>query len=466
MVERTIVVDCELKYVNDILSEIKLLNNKDKDTTKLNNELALIFQMLRDLDNKNIIMSNEEMKKYEEELLLSHQNNIMVIETTFNNEVSRLKTEINRLNTLLDSTRIQCINDVDRQYKHKIETMEFELQTKNQLINKQIEMIKQNEDIIEKRLKENTLNMEQVFEMDRNKLKHQNEMLQDKITMLETQLVSNEMNIKETLSVIHQSELKTIELKSQCELELLKKDLLTEQDKNKELQQQIEQNSGLLMKKIEEITENTSRRNKTTTDLGKSGEKMVMDILGTFYGHHHQYYKYEDCSGLPNKGDICLTVNRNDNCFRGCIDSKNYSNTIPSREITKLSKDVDNVDNNYSFGIMISIQDIGFANNKENFEIITTKKGKPIIFIKNVGEHNYFVPLAINMLLLEIEKNLICSNDKDRINKYNSFIAYIKKDITGNIKKLTTVKKSLEQVMESTHKQLEQVENMVSLFTS
>ena len=444
--EKILIVNTELKYIDNILTSVRLLSNEDKDTTKLNNELSLIFEMLKDLDNKNIILSNEEMQKHEEQLISKHQE------------------EMNRLNIQLDEVRNDCLKDIERQFKNKIDTLQFELETKEQLILKQMDMIKQNEETNKMKLQENNLNLEQRFQMDKEKLKHQNEMLENKISMLENKLLDVETNIKETLNTKYQSDIKTIELKTQYELELLKKDLSIEQDKNKELQNQLNQNNDSLFKKLEEITENTSRKIRTTTDLGKSGEKMIMNILGNFYGHHHQYYKYEDCSGLPNKGDICLTINRDNSCLRGCIDSKNYSSTIPSREITKLSKDVDNVDNNYAFGIMVSIQDIGFANNKDNFEIINTKKGKPIIFIKNVEEHNYFVPLAINMILLEVEKNMINTNDKDKITKYNSFISYIKKDINGNIKKLTSVKKSLDQVMESTHKQLEQVENMVSLF--
>jgi len=444
--EKILIVNAELKYIDNILTSVRLLSNEDKDTTKLNNELSLIFEMLKDLDNKNIILSNEEMQKHEEQLISKHQE------------------EMNRLNIQLDEVRNDCLKDIERQFKNKIDTLQFELETKEQLILKQMDMIKQNEETNKMKLQENNLNLEQRFQMDKEKLKHQNEMLENKISILENKLLDVETNIKETLNTKYQSDIKTIELKTQYELELLKKDLSIEQDKNKELQNQLNQNNDSLFKKLEEITENTSRKIRTTTDLGKSGEKMIMNILGNFYGHHHQYYKYEDCSGLPNKGDICLTINRDNSCLRGCIDSKNYSSTIPSREITKLSKDVDNVDNNYAFGIMVSIQDIGFANNKDNFEIINTKKGKPIIFIKNVEEHNYFVPLAINMILLEVEKNMINTNDKDKITKYNSFISYIKKDINGNIKKLTSVKKSLDQVMESTHKQLEQVENMVSLF--
>jgi len=444
--EKILIVNTELKYIDNILTSVRLLSNEDKDTTKLNNELSLIFEMLKDLDNKNIILSNEEMQKHEEQLISKHQE------------------EMNRLNIQLDEVRNDCLKDIERQFKNKIDTLQFELETKEQLILKQMDMIKQNEETNKMKLQENNLNLEQRFQMDKEKLKHQNEMLENKISILENKLLDVETNIKETLNTKYQSDIKTIELKTQYELELLKKDLSIEQDKNKELQNQLNQNNDSLFKKLEEITENTSRKIRTTTDLGKSGEKMIMNILGNFYGHHHQYYKYEDCSGLPNKGDICLTINRDNSCLRGCIDSKNYSSTIPSREITKLSKDVDNVDNNYAFGIMVSIQDIGFANNKDNFEIINTKKGKPIIFIKNVEEHNYFVPLAINMILLEVEKNMINTNDKDKITKYNSFISYIKKDINGNIKKLTSVKKSLDQVMESTHKQLEQVENMVSLF--
>jgi len=444
--EKILIVNAELKYIDNILTSVRLLSNEDKDTTKLNNELSLIFEMLKDLDNKNIILSNEEMQKHEEQLISKHQE------------------EMNRLNIQLDEVRNDCLKDIERQFKNKIDTLQFELETKEQLILKQMDMIKQNEETNKMKLQENNLNLEQRFQMDKEKLKHQNEMLENKISILENKLLDVETNIKETLNTKYQSDIKTIELKTQYELELLKKDLSIEQDKNKELQNQLNQNNDSLFKKLEEITENTSRKIRTTTDLGKSGEKMIMNILGNFYGHHHQYYKYEDCSKLPNKGDICLTINRDNSCLRGCIDSKNYSSTIPSREITKLSKDVDNVDNNYAFGIMVSIQDIGFANNKDNFEIINTKKGKPIIFIKNVEEHNYFVPLAINMILLEVEKNMINTNDKDKITKYNSFISYIKKDINGNIKKLTSVKKSLDQVMESTHKQLEQVENMVSLF--
>ena len=147
---------------------------------------------------------------------------------------------------------------------------------------------------------------------------------------------------------------------------------------------------------------------------------------------------------IKNSGDHELINPVSENKI--CVDSKNYSNNVPSKEVSKLVSDVITTDSDG--GIIIS-HNSGISFDQKPLNTIDLKflSSKPILFICNSNQ------IPINQIKeLIIMFDTIITSIKGDNNNYNNNII-IKKKIINTIQSLNESMTNLMKIKESLNKQ-------------
>lgn len=156
--------------------------------------------------------------------------------------------------------------------------------------------------------------------------------------------------------------------------------------------------------------------NKISTQVkGSAGEEHLLTYIKKHIDMSNGYI--EKVSGEANAGDLFMVYNN----MKCCIESKNHSSTIPSKEINRfLYTDLQNP--RYNCGLFIS-HFSGFPNSSgiKHFQI-KIENNKPCIFLSNIQNNLNDIQLSIKVLnfLLTIDYNV------DKINVVNQ----LKQDLT------------------------------------
>jgi hypothetical protein len=132
-----------------------------------------------------------------------------------------------------------------------------------------------------------------------------------------------------------------------------------------------------LKAKYEILEEKT--RVKSSTQIGKEGEAELLDMLETILSEEFDHGSVTNTAGKCHMGDFHLFVmgvkNRR---VKIIIDSKKFTKHVPSSEIDKLHRDVDD-DEEADAGLLIShTSNISTA---KPFKIDRTKRNRPVLYI-------------------------------------------------------------------------------------
>ncbi len=126
---------------------------------------------------------------------------------------------------------------------------------------------------------------------------------------------------------------------------------------------------------IKNIKENT----KSSHEIGKQGEAMVLEMLETTVKKEFPYVEVTDMSHVPHSADFHLSLMRSDGKrVKILIDSKKYKRSVQNGDIEKLKYDIDK-DEDATAGLMISL-DSGICK-KDQFQIEKTPHSKSIMYV-------------------------------------------------------------------------------------
>jgi len=186
---------------------------------------------------------------------------------------------------------------------------------------------------------------------------------------------------------------------------------------------------------------------KNSTELGKEFEKNISDFLHVSFPLN----KIEDVSKISRSGDIIFTMD-NDKT-KVMIETKNYSGSIPKKEIDKFKRDLLQ-NHSYEWGIFITSSSpisgkkmLGF----EDFE-----NGKKIIWLPSINNNLHLISYAIYLIknIIQIERKY---SDKS-VKKLDM------KDINFNtfVKKQCDIYLELNKMMEIFSDKREQINNIIN----
>ncbi len=409
---------------NNNINSIEFINNdNDNIIEQLNNHLKLSFSVIKKCSIDMKCINNEELTSiYEDKInnLISKLDNqtmdkeqkIEELTKYYNNEINSIRTR-----TQQETLRsLQFDIDIKNRENETMKTMITNLQTQIDTIYKnQNELIKNKETDLTMRYD----NKIEDLNVKICELKEQNNIVKIETEQRYTPIVSN----------------------LTTQIDELKDNLIEYKIINQTL--------GTLDENIKSLS-----NRKSNFELGDEGEDYVCQILHQHYSHNPNV-RFQRCQNETGAGDIKLKLKINNNLFNGCIDPKNKksANQINKTEIEKLKKDVDNVKNDYSFGVLISIEENTFYNDIQNFDIIYTKNNKPIICIKNVLIYPDFIPIAIKL----ISQYLIETNNKDtnaELDKFKLLINSQVKSVNSNISSVKTIQSTLKTLTNSLNQQL------------
>lgn len=203
--------------------------------------------------------------------------------------------------------------------------------------------------------------------------------------------------------------------------------------------------------KIIQLTQKQSDLRNNSSKKGKSGEDWLKYELNRLFP---SCTVEENTSKTSKSGDFFL-IGKNINMI---IETKNYTRNIPSKEVDKFHRDIQEThDKNINCGIFIS-QSTGIAN-IENFtlEII---HGIPIIYLTHFKDNPECIVIAFKFLKMIIDNNDLYNFDNQEI---NNKLKQFKKTYESAFKKR---KKTIEKQYSDNIKQLdEDKDNFIKLFT-
>ena len=402
---------------------ISLLNNNIESNIKVNNEKF------------NIKMTEKEQE--------------------FKKKIEKLKNEKEKL---------------EKHYKIEIDNLEIECMTiKKEMNNKVVEIQKNKKDYIKKKLEIEKEFNENFNEKLNKELEHKNKILllenqnkimeitnkyENKLLNMENKYEKDLLNIEnnyenEVENLEHISEKKLLNIENKYE-----KDLLNIENNHENEIENLEHTNETYQETIEKIQEENQNlqeelqkknKRKSNKEIGDIGELNVCKILDIYY-EKDRTIKYNQTLAY-GCADIKITIDR----YNGCIDTKDKSNefktkntkkTVGKKSIEKLKRDVNDLKNNFQFGILISNGQEKFYDNKKDFEYILNNK-KPIFFLKGINEEPEKLKILIEIIRYTLPTILSSHNDNE-LNKIKVKINKVSEKIRENIKLCNINKKNLE----------------------
>lgn len=126
---------------------------------------------------------------------------------------------------------------------------------------------------------------------------------------------------------------------------------------------------------IKNIKENT----KSSHEIGKQGEAMLLEMLETTVKKEFPYVEVTDMSHVPHSADFHLSLMRSDGKrVKIIIDSKKFKRPVQNSDIEKLKRDIDK-DEDATAGLLISL-DSGICK-KDQFQVEKTPQSKSIMYV-------------------------------------------------------------------------------------
>ena len=186
-----------------------------------------------------------------------------------------------------------------------------------------------------------------------------------------------------------------------------------------------------------------SEKVKSSHAIGKQGEAEVLALLTGPVLDEFPYSEIKDVSHISHSADFHLWImSRTGKRVKLLLDSKKYSTCVSSSHITKLYSDVD-ADVEAQGGILLSLS--SSICKKKQFEISTTPRQKPVIYLTFVGLESSSE--QVNLLCWAIRALVAAIGETDR-----SVQAQIIENIEHFMSGMNASLKSLDAVIK-THTQ-------------
>ena len=405
----------------ELLSFIE--NNNLKDILTIIDLGTIAFNNVKERNNisndttlKNIILNKEKS------IETKYNSKLKELETQYNTKIDVQQNKINKLNKIIQQN--------DELEGEKIKKREFDL---NQIYNSKVGVLNNNIDNLNTQLE---------------KLEHRNSTLRNQLS--EVRDKERKSFHEQLLSIRTDGEKSLNELKNHHEKQLSELKKYTEKEKEilrnekNELSKQIQEKNSQL-----NILNNSNRK-------GKEAEQFLYDEIVQCY----PCSSIENSSGKASKGDIILNVDG----IPILIESKAYSNNVPTKEVSKFIKDVKH-NKDVRGGIFYSLYS-GVCN-KSNFAVDMID-GKPHVYIHNAAENvKIFTKIAVNIVKQITGQHITLTNpvldEIKNLNKYvNDTIVKIrnyKKTINNRAKEDETL---LQYIIDS---QLKKVNQIIGLIT-
>lgn len=354
-----------------------------------------------------------------------------------NNVRERNEISINKnLKEIIANKEKSLESNYDKKLKELIETHGTQQELLQNKINKLKLIIEQNDEHEKKLLNKQRVDLEQLFnskiEMANDTIKQLQHNIEDSNNKNDS-LREKMTNIRNEERQFYQNQLSELKVDVEKEKEILR----NEKDKLNEKLDECHSQLNLL---------NNSNRK------GKKGEKILYDELIQCFPCE----RVEDTSGKASKGDIILYKDG----IPILIESKAYSNNVPTKEINKFIRDVEHNDM-IKGGVFFSLYS-GVCN-KKNFTVDMIK-GKPHIYIHKAAENlKIYIKIAVNII------TQITNQDITLTNPVVEEIVNMNKIIKDTITQIRSYKKTINDRVKEDEKWLDNIidnelKRMISTF--
>ncbi len=182
-------------------------------------------------------------------------------------------------------------------------------------------------------------------------------------------------------------------------------------------------------------------------NIGKAGEVKFIDICRGLPSN----YQVQDTSKQGKKGDFIITYSNTGTVKRCLVDIKNYSSTVPKKEIDKFYEDM--TFGSYDAGIIISYRSkfVGIADHVYIEESCLSSGKIPVMYLVSSDEE-----LILQSIELIIAKSIIQQTKDINIDRIESLIEHINSALTNSadVRRLlselqTSIAKSIQKCQEN-----------------
>jgi hypothetical protein len=186
---------------------------------------------------------------------------------------------------------------------------------------------------------------------------------------------------------------------------------------------------------------------KSSHALGKQGEATVLELLEGPVMTAFPYSYVKNMTSISHSADFHLWImTESGKRKKLLIDSKKYTRSIDTKEITKLFKDID-ADEDAHGGILLSLE--ALICTKKQFQVSNTPKQKPVLFLTfkdiEASLHKDILCWGIQSLLAIIGETDQASREK-LLENIDMFLD----EINNSVKELDKVIQSQTKTLEAT----------------
>lgn len=326
-----------------------------------------------------------------------NKDDIKTFVSNINSTIEYVGNKINLKNSNANSDISEIIRSLDNNIKLQIRSLESAITSRSN----DTTITKSDLELLEEKFKYNiTVITNQLLEDSRNN----SSVVSDKYRELSIKITGEIDGIRDKIvnDVKHNFEYSVIGINNNTRSEVL----LAEQSVKAEinsLKLQIANDIGVkgLVAKFESFENFKQDIKRDITDFRTefktlfAKNKSKGDLCeGKVYNYLHENimnYEIVDRSATPNMGDISI---KNDKGFF-CIECKNYSSNVPSREVDKFINTLDN--NDYNAGVILNYN-AGICNMKTVCEMKFTPNKKPYFALSKFISNPNLLLLSITML--------------------------------------------------------------------
>lgn len=151
-------------------------------------------------------------------------------------------------------------------------------------------------------------------------------------------------------------------------------------------------------------------KSTTVVNKGKVGEAFVEEAISS----HFKNLVCNNVAGTAHKGDLLIEADG----YNIIVECKNYSNTVPLKEVKKLHNDM--VKNNVKYGIMVSLNSKIVGKKQFDIEKISPDGDMYVLYCSNVGDDECSIVWSI-MIIQAFHKILSNSIKSKKVNKLAKF---------------------------------------------
>lgn len=172
--------------------------------------------------------------------------------------------------------------------------------------------------------------------------------------------------------------------------------------------------------------------NTRSVTRGEIGENYIIEQLHAFWNRDWNIIKTS-----KESESMDIIVKHPLYCIRGGIESKNFTNKVPKRDIDKFKRDLV-LRKDYNFAIMISLNS-GISNYPDFHIELCHQTEKPLIYVGNANQHKDIYLVLENFLKFYFFKQKD-NNEHD----YNNLLL---KEFTDNYKQYEAIRKNADNIL-------------------